>query len=71
MLNTENFLKQVDKEILRIAKKNITKRLLHNGERSIDDVILAMREEGYNETEIAEALFLLYVYNFLNGVQSF
>ena len=71
MLNTENFLKQVDKEILRIAKKNITKRLLHNGEGSIDDVILAMREEGYNETEIAEALFLLYVYNFLNGVQSF
>ena len=56
MSNTENILKQVDKEILRISKKNATKRLLHNGEGSIDDVILAMREEGYKETEIAEAL---------------
>ncbi len=56
MLNTENSLKQVDKEILRIVKKNIEKRLLHNNEGSLCDVIIAMREEGYNETEIAEAL---------------
>ncbi len=52
----EDFFKQIDKEILRITKENITRRLLHNGEGSIDDVILEMREEGYNETEIVEAL---------------
>lgn len=56
MLSTDNFLREVYKEMLRITKNNVTKRLFHDREGSLYDVIIEMKEEGYNETEIAEAL---------------
>lgn len=56
MVNIESFLREIDNEILKIIKRNVTERLLRNGEGSINDVIIAMKEEDYNETEIAESL---------------
>jgi hypothetical protein len=48
--------REIDKAILIIVKKRAAERICHNGEGTLNDFITAMKNEGYNNTEIAEAI---------------